>query len=68
MPKNTENPRFFEFYKSIKWPESADKHIKTSDLPEILARIFILGPEPKIHGIIPSVVRPKAEPESNGGP
>ena len=40
MPKNTENSRFFGFQKIIKWPELADKHIKSSGLLQILTRIF----------------------------
>jgi hypothetical protein len=40
LQKNIENPRFFEFFKSIKWPwilkESADKNIKSSGLFQTL--------------------------------
>ena len=47
LPKNTENPRFFEFQKIIKCPKSADKHIKSSGLLEILTRIFLLAQNQK---------------------
>ena len=33
LPKNNENPRFFEFLKITKWPELADNYSKTSALP-----------------------------------
>ena len=32
-PKNTENPRFFEFHKVIKWPEVVDDYPKILTLP-----------------------------------
>ena len=41
LPKNTENHRFFEFYKSIKWLELTGKHIQSSGLLEILTKIFL---------------------------
>ena len=47
LPKNTENPRFFEFQKSIKWPVLADKHIKSSDLLESFTKIFLLAQNQK---------------------
>ena len=40
LPKNTENPRFFEFPKVIKWPELEDNYPKTSAFPQSLASNF----------------------------
>ena len=43
LPKNTENPRFFEFPKAIKWPELADNYPKIWTLPQSLTKIFFMS-------------------------
>ena len=46
--KNTENPKFCEFQKVIKWPESVDGWLKNSGLPQSLSRIFYLSQTQKL--------------------
>ena len=42
-PKNTENPRFFEFPKVTKWAELADTSPKTSALPQSFSKMFFVS-------------------------
>ena len=53
MPKNAENPWFFEFPQITKWPELADNYSKTSALPQSLSKIFFVSQTQKIHENIP---------------
>ena len=46
LPKNTGNPRFFEFPQITKWPEVADNYSKTSACPKVFPKFF-LCPKPK---------------------
>ena len=43
LPKNTENPWFFEFLQIKKWPDVADNYSKTSALPQSLSKIFFVS-------------------------
>jgi hypothetical protein len=59
LPKNTENPKFFGFQKSINWPESADKQNKSSGLLEILTRIVLLAQNQKFMKLFKKCYPPK---------
>ena len=43
LPKNTENPWFFEFSQMKKWPELADNYSKPLALPQSLSKIFFVS-------------------------
>ena len=46
--KNTENPRFFEFHKVIKWLELTHNYPKRSALSQSLPKLFFMFQTQKI--------------------
>ena len=59
LPKNTKNPRFFEFPKVIKCAELDDNYLKTSALPQSLTKMFFVSQTQKFMKIFQKTYIPK---------
>ena len=67
LPKNTENSRFFEFPKFIKWPELADNYFKTSALPQSHFKNFFVSQTQKFMKIFQKTYPPPQKGPFFGG-
>ena len=67
LPKNTENPWFFEFPQITKWPEVADNYSKTLALPQSLSKIFFVSQTEKFMKIFQKNHPPKKGHFGGGG-